>query len=344
MYDCVFITHLPAFYKNNLYNEISKRIRILVIYISDSSSIRSPDFVSGSCNYDLEIINTLPFENRNKLLSCYKLAVFLNKIRYKKLVVGGWDLPEFWLATYLSNKNINCVVVESSIYESSVSGYKSWFKRLFLSRVRTTFVSGEPQTKLVKELQFKGKILECFGVGITNFPPKQVRIEERARESKFKYVYIGRLSEEKNLKFLFEYFASNRDKELLVIGDGHMRNELISLATNNIYLVGSVENEKLGSVLSDVDALILPSLSEAWGLVVEEALYYDLPVICSSKVGSSYDLVKKTNCGLLFDPLDIVDLSYNLNKFENEYSIYKYNAKELDIESRSMKQVQAFID
>ena len=36
---------------------------------------------------------------------------------------------------------------------------------------------------------------------------------------------------------------------------------------------------------AEYDILILPSLSEPWGLVVEEALYYGMPVIISDRVG-----------------------------------------------------------
>lgn len=342
MYDYVFITHLPAFYKNNLYNEISKTKKIFVIYISQSSTIRTSDFTSFNFNYRYKFINSKPFEERNFVSSCLKLVKLLKSLECKKMVLGGWDLPEFWCASYIKRKIDNCVVVESSVYESTTVGLKSIIKKIFLYRIATAFASGVPQVELLKGLGFKGQIVKCHGVGIPKFPSKLPRNHLVLQQKT--YVYVGRLSEEKNVSLLIDYFSSQMNRKLIVIGDGPLRKALESQCSQeNITFLGSIKNELLGEVLQTVTAMILPSFSEAWGLVVEEALYYDLPVICSNKVGSSYDLVLNKT-GLTFDPTDIGDLSRKIETLEQNYSSYKQKAVDFDIENRAKMQIASFID
>ena len=41
--------------------------------------------------------------------------------KYRKVIVGGWDLPEFWYTVFSHRKSKNCMVLESTIYESKIS-------------------------------------------------------------------------------------------------------------------------------------------------------------------------------------------------------------------------------
>ena len=55
------------------------------------------------------------------------------------------------------------------------------------------------------------------------------------------------------------------------------------------------------AVYKAADILVLPSISETWGLAVNEAMAAGTPVIVTSKVGCAYDLVKDGQTGFYFD-------------------------------------------
>jgi glycosyltransferase involved in cell wall biosynthesis len=48
------------------------------------------------------------------------------------------------------------------------------------------------------------------------------------------------------------------------------------------------------------NVFVLPSISETWGLAVNEAMACGLPVIVSDKVGCSVDLVEQDKNGYIF--------------------------------------------
>ena len=54
-----------------------------------------------------------------------------------------------------------------------------------------------------------------------------------------------------------------------------------------------------------MDVFVLPSRSETWGLVLNEAMLFQLPVIASSMVGATEDLIDTGKNGFVFDVGDV---------------------------------------
>lgn len=299
MFDYLIVTHLPAFYKVNLYNKLAEHLNIHVIFIGYASELRTQDFVTLDCGFEYTLLNRQQFETRNKLKSIYALAKLLRTIKYHKVIVGGWDLAEFWWFILLQPKAKNCLALESTVVESSTKGLKGWIKRLFLRRVSRVFASGATQVSLLASLNYTGAISLTHGVGLINKP--QVSIKEH--EYRRRFLFLGRLSPEKNLQFLIEQFNQLTTHSLSIVGNGPLLPQLQALARSNIQFYPHVENNHLAEVFQQHDVLILASLSEPWGLVVEEALYHKLPVLVSKYCGVA-ELVEEGKNGFIFDPKD----------------------------------------
>lgn len=102
------------------------------------------------------------------------------------------------------------------------------------------------------------------------------------------FAAVGRLVESKNLSILIECIGCLVQKGLSVYlriaGDGHLYSTLQNEIFNknlekNITLEGKVI--RIEEFYQSVDVVLIPSLQEGQGLVVQEALYYDKPVVCS---------------------------------------------------------------
>ena len=61
-----------------------------------------------------------------------------------------------------------------------------------------------------------------------------------------------------------------------------------------------------------MDVFVLPSRSETWGLVLNEAMLFQLPVIASSMVGAAEDLIETGKNGYVFDVGDVAHLTDGL--------------------------------
>jgi 1,2-diacylglycerol 3-alpha-glucosyltransferase len=112
--------------------------------------------------------------------------------------------------------------------------------------------------------------------------------------SETRFLFVGRLIESKGLDVLLNAFERFRGGELWIVGDGPLQGVLndAAKADPRIRMLGYVEGKNLPAVYADVDALVLPSLYEPWGLVVHEGLANGLPAIVTDQVGSADDLVE----------------------------------------------------
>jgi glycosyltransferase involved in cell wall biosynthesis len=91
---------------------------------------------------------------------------------------------------------------------------------------------------------------------------------------------------------------------VIVMGDGPLRKQLeteLAIVPGVKTVFAGFQNQgQLGRFYSAADCLILPSRSETWGLVVNEALQYGLPAIVSDRVGCRQDLIDEGRTGFVF--------------------------------------------
>ena len=67
MYDYIIVTHIPNFYKVNLYNELSNKFKILVIFTAkNTKEKRSNDFITLSdARFEYRLLFDGNYEERN---------------------------------------------------------------------------------------------------------------------------------------------------------------------------------------------------------------------------------------------------------------------------------------
>ena len=120
-------------------------------------------------------------------------------------------------------------------------------------------------------------------------------------------LFAGKLIDKKQPLRLIEAFASLRANLpcwLLLAGSGPQREAceaLVSrLGVTNVRFAGFLDQTRLPEAYAAADVFVLPSkLHETWGLVVNEAMNFGLPVVVSDKVGCAADLVRPGENGAI---------------------------------------------
>lgn len=109
------------------------------------------------------------------------------------------------------------------------------------------------------------------------------------------FLYIGRLVPGKGPDLLVQAFSTLQQSNvsLVVAGDGPLRQAIVAAAERDprIQWIGRKTPGELIAVMAVSDVLVLPSVYESWGLVVNEAMAAGLPVIATDAVGCVDDLV-----------------------------------------------------
>lgn len=340
MYDYVIITHVPAFYKVNLYNELAKKLNIYVVFIANNTADkRAKDFTQmGHVNFQYEILHDGTFQSRSKIRNLRELYRLLKTLSYNRLIVNGWDLPEFWFSIWLNTKSKNCLALESTIIESNVTGLKRYMKMLFLSKISTVFASGHLHEALLKTFDFPGIVRITQGVGIINKPD----FERIPKEYQKRFLFVGRLSHEKNLKTIIDIFNMLPHYYLTIVGEGIQKSELKAIAKDNIMFLDSIENKEIKNIFLKNDIFILPSIAEPWGLVAEEALFFGLPILLSKNCGVS-ELIENGKHGLHINPFSIQEIKESILKIDDTlYQQFMDNIKAFPFEKKDLNQVEQY--
>lgn len=98
----------------------------------------------------------------------------------------------------------------------------------------------------------------------------------------------------------------------VVAGDGPLRDDCESFISENnlpVRMIGFVNQRELPGVYAAADCLVLPSTSETWGLVVNEAMLCGVPAIVSDTVGCLPELIEQGGVGSSFPVGDFAALA-----------------------------------
>lgn len=337
-YNFIYLTNTPSFYKVNLCNEIAKtHSLLLVLYGYGSEAVNTVLNEGNKYNFDVKFIHCGDSHKRNKLKTFINLSSLMRSITYDKVLYAGWETMEYNIYSLFVPREKNVVICESTVWESTMSGIKGWIKRRFINHMGAALPSGKPHKELFTSINYDGTINITGSVGILNKGERK----ETVPNNPIRYIYVGRLIELKNVNMLIETFNKN-GKPLTIAGQGVLEEELKAKANSNITFTGFVDNEKLGELYQAHDVFILPSYYEAWGLVVEEALYWGLPVIVSNKIGSYPDMVEPYKSGVVFQLSEEEGLEKAVTEMEKNYSLYKKNVHSINWEQREVEQIEAY--
>lgn len=139
-----------------------------------------------------------------------------------------------------------------------------------------------------------------------------------------KILYLGYLNNRKGVDTLIKAFMKlpQQDTTLTIAGTGPLLDDLKKLAVTDsrIVFAGYVEGQDKANLYASSDIFVLPTLSDVWGLVIDEAIHYGLAVVCST-AAEAKELVDKSG-GVLFPPQNVSALYAELdNLIENSQTV-----------------------
>ena len=116
----------------------------------------------------------------------------------------------------------------------------------------------------------------------------------------------------------YEEISKKHNAALVYLGDGDLRDALERYASekrlSEVYFAGFQNQTDIPRFFALADVFVLPSVHEPWGLVVNEALCFGLPVVISDQVGAAGDLVRENVNGFIYEAANSAALAEKLDK------------------------------
>lgn len=156
-----------------------------------------------------------------------------------------------------------------------------------------------------------------LGLDPSRLAPSEPTVQEAATalwvSAGLRLLAIGRLTYYKGHEILIQAMAEVPEAQLILIGEGEQQGRLNSLVqrldlASRVHLLGQLPRSVLQGLLASCDCVCLPSIerTEAFGLVLLEAMHHGKPVISSDVPGSGMGwVVADRTTGLLVTPGDV---------------------------------------
>lgn len=260
-----------------------------------------------------------------------RIIDWLATARVRAVVLNGYnDVGRLRVLRWCRDSGVPCLIFgDSNIRGDRARGIKGAVKRRVVGRV----------------LSWSRAALACGSLGRAYFerygvPPERIfyspyepdyglirtlpaaRIAEASqqfglRAGRRRLVYSGRLDVVKRVDLLVDAFVAIADRrpdwDLVILGDGPLRDALKSRVPDalcgRVLWLGHVADQSLVSAAYRAcDVLVLPSDSEPWALVVNEAVAAGLAVVSSDVVGAAAELVRDGVNGRVFPAGDLAAL------------------------------------
>jgi glycosyltransferase involved in cell wall biosynthesis len=184
--------------------------------------------------------------------------------------------------------------------------YMQWF----FGQLDTVFVPSKCYERDLVERGFAPERLQLLrrGVDLKLFHHQRRRGDFWRRygcTGDLKFLYVGRLSAEKNLDPMFQAFVELQHEglqaELVVVGDGPQATALRERYRHPaIYFIGVLEGDELADAYAAADIFLFPSTSDTFGNAVLEAQACGLPAIVSDR-GGPIEIIVPGQTGLAVD-------------------------------------------
>lgn len=312
----LFLTNIPTPYRVDFFNELGKYCDLTVLYERKSASNRDVKWKREKASSYKEVF-LRGINIRSDASICLDVTKWLKKDKFDLVIVGGYSTPTGMLAIkILKLKKIPFILNCDGGFISQDNKMKYLIKKFFISSANWWLSSGD----------LTNKYLEHYGANKENifiFPFTSIKKEdilnERLKEDEVLYlrkqlgingkkvaISVGRYLYIKGYDLLINTWKNfDKDWELLIIGSGPeeltLRKIIKENELKNVKLIGFKTKQELSKYYLAADLFILPTRGDVWGLVVNEAMAYGLPVITSNKCIAGEELIGKTNKELIFN-------------------------------------------
>jgi glycosyltransferase involved in cell wall biosynthesis len=320
----VFATH-PIQYQAPLWRRLANRGRVqpVVHYFSDASVRGSVDpGFNQPVKWDVPLLDGYEsvFVSRHKdvvpglSLRLRNARSLLRRGHFDAVLVAGYVHAFEWQAVAAARRLGLGTVMRGELTDRAASWtglarrtLRSGVLRMLYSQIDTFCYIGEQARSHLERLGVGAdrQFFSPYSVDSDHFERLAASTDRAAsraslalRDEDFAVVFSGKLIDRKGIDVLADAMrrlGQQHPVVLIAVGDGPQRPLLESLRADlgaeRVRIAGFVNQSDLGRYFAAGDAFVLPSRYETWGLVVNEAMYFGLPVVVTDQVGCAADLV-----------------------------------------------------
>ena len=360
----LFITNMPSPYRVDFFNELGKLCDLTVLFERRDASHRNENWFKSEFQNFNGIFLKVKKLTASSVIS-FEVISYLNRKEYDIIVIGGYSTPTGMLAIQYMNLNRIPFILnaDGGLIPKKENIIKRMIKQYYISSAKFCLSTGEETTRYLvhyganSEKVFIYPFTSLFKKDVIEFPihhktKKELKTKLGIKEEKI-ILSIGQFIHRKGFDILLKACQNIPSQYGVYIIGGEPTEEYIKLKEDlnliNVHFIGFKSKEELKEYYKASDLFVLPTREDIWGLVINEAMAYGLPVITTDRCIAGLELIKDYENGFIVPVNNVEILSDRINEVLDDEimkeEMSKNNLRKIQkytIESMAMEHMRIF--
>ena len=310
----LFLHNIPSPYRIPLFYELQKRsgYNFSFIFFSETHKERkwaSPELM----NLKHEFLPGITIEIGSIIIAInLKIIKVLLKEEYDVVILSGMsDITSMIAACLCKIKGVRVLVYSEGTEDgqSTLGKLLGPWESLLLKSTNGMILPGSNSKQFYVERGMEEERIFIAPDAVDNdhyiseqnklaFAKAKIK-KDFGLEDSVTLLFVGQLIHRKGVDILIQAYhqakAERNDLHLVIVGDGPEKGNLEKYCEEHeigdVHFLGWIDEDKKSQAYIVADVFVLPTRFDVWGLVINEAMCFKLPIIASTKAGASQDLV-----------------------------------------------------
>lgn len=316
----LYLLNIPSPNRVDFFNEFGKLCELTVLFETEASTERDESWK----NYQFKNFQGIILPGKRMSLDtafCPSVIKYLKRERYDYVIIANLASPTGLLAVaWLKMKRIPYCYEGDGGIAGKKTGMKARLKRFIISSAQLCFsttndfdkycmVYGAEQEK-IRRYPFSSIFEADILKEVSSEKYKESLRKELAIKENRIVLSVGRIIHLKGFDVLLNAFAEINDPEwgLYIIGgkaNKEFQEIIIEKKIKNVHFIDFKLPNELKKYYEAADIFVMPTRSDTWGLVINEAMAAGLPVITTYACGAGTEMIVPEKNGFLYEPEDI---------------------------------------
>ncbi len=330
----VYMTNVLAPYRLPVLTALSQSLGSFKILLSAAID-RHRDWPAAWGTLDVETQRSLSWKARVNRTTDLELETTLHLpydtvprlIRHRPRVVMTSEMGARTIQAYLYRRLFRgsrmMICADLSEHTERQCGWlRRTIRRHLLRHADAVLVNGESGRRYVEAFGARPERVGSVPFATDRQPPAALP-DRGGDEQPLRLLYVGSLIERKGLVPFLQALVAwalahpAREIEFTLVGGGELQPVLQAQplpANLRLRFVGHMPYASLPSVYAQADVFAFPSLGDTWGVVVNEAMQWGLPVLGSIRSQAVDELVDEGVHGWRFDTIDAAGMAAAIDR------------------------------
>lgn len=316
----LWLTDIPSPYRVDFFNELGKHCQLTVLFERKSSVQRNDLWKNYKfINFEGVFLKGIHI-SKNKVL-CLEALKYLKHNRYDYIVFANMSSATGMISIeWCQLKKISYIIEGDGAFAKNGNGIKERLKKHFISKGSMFFSTceehdqyythyGADSEKIIRYPFSSLKKSDILDAPVSADEKKTLRNKLNIKNEKM-ILAVGQFIYRKGFDLLLAAATHiSSDIGIYIVGDNPTEEYVSFVKSNNlfnVYFVGFKSKSELKEYYKAADLFVLPTREDIWGLVINEAMAYGLPVITSDRCNAGLELVQDGVNGYII-PVDSID-------------------------------------